>query len=80
MNLNLRSTRVTIRKIGNSEGVILPKDVLQSLGLKAGDELSLEIPAGGILLKKPEDAFEEQLALAEQFMSRYQTALKKLAE
>lgn len=80
MNLNLRSTRVTIRKIGNSEGVILPKDILQSLGLKAGDELSLEIPAGGILLKKPEDAFEEQLAMADQFMSRYQTALKKLAE
>ena len=29
---------VTIRKIGNSEGVIIPKEVLDRLGLKAGDQ------------------------------------------
>ena len=28
---------VTIRKIGNSEGIIIPKEVLNRLGLKAGD-------------------------------------------
>ncbi len=27
---------ITIRKIGNSEGIIIPKDVLDRLGLKAG--------------------------------------------
>lgn len=80
MNINIRPTKVMIRKIGNSEGVIIPKDVLQNLGLKAGDELTLEIPQGGILLRKPEEEFAEQLAFAEKFMSRYETALKKLAE
>ena len=32
---------VTMRKIGNSEGVILPKEVLERLNLKAGDQLEL---------------------------------------
>ena len=32
---------VTIRKIGNSEGVILPKEVLERQGLKSGDQLVL---------------------------------------
>jgi putative addiction module antidote len=29
----------TIRKIGNSEGVILPKEILDRLNLKAGDSI-----------------------------------------
>ena len=33
---------ITIRKIGNSEGVIIPKEVLDRLGLKAGDEFELK--------------------------------------
>jgi putative addiction module antidote len=32
---------VTLRKIGNSEGVILPKEVLDRLNLRAGDKLRL---------------------------------------
>ena len=30
-----------VRKIGNSEGVILPKDVLERLGVSAGDQLEI---------------------------------------
>ncbi len=32
---------VVLRKIGNSVGVIIPKDVLDSLGVKVGDTLQL---------------------------------------
>ena len=32
---------VTLRKIGNSEGVILPKELLERHNLKAGDSLVL---------------------------------------
>ncbi|RUU90630.1 AbrB/MazE/SpoVT family DNA-binding domain-containing protein, partial [Mesorhizobium sp. M7A.T.Ca.TU.009.01.1.2] len=31
----------TIRKIGNSEGVILPKDLLDRLNMKTGDQLQI---------------------------------------
>ena len=32
---------VTIRKIGNSEGIIIPKEVLDRMGLKAGDTIDI---------------------------------------
>lgn len=34
--------KVKIRKIGNSLGILLPKDTLTLLGLKDGDEIELE--------------------------------------
>ena len=49
-----------IRKIGNSEGVILPRELLQSLNLKAGDSVIVSEDKGGIVLKKTGDEFEEQ--------------------
>ena len=71
---------VTIRKIGNSDGIIIPKDVLQSLGLKTGDQLRLKSEDGKIKLKPVDSEFNRQLDLAEQFMDRYEVTLKKLAE
>jgi putative addiction module antidote len=71
---------LTIRKIGNSDGVILPKDILERLGVKAGDELQVQINADGLTLTVPNEQFTRQLAHAERFMDRYKIALKKLAE
>jgi antitoxin MazE len=36
--------------MGNSAGIILPKPVLAELGVKAGDELSLTLEAGRVVL------------------------------
>ncbi len=69
-----------IRKIGNSEGVILPKELLQSLNLKAGDSVVISENKGDIVLKKAGDEFEEQMAAAREIMDRYKVALQKLAE
>ena len=70
---------VTIRKIGNSEGIIIPKEVLDQLGLKAGDTVDLESEGNRITLSAPED-MTRQLAHAAKFMDKYKVALKKLAE
>ncbi len=70
----------TIRKIGNSEGVILPKDLLQSLDLKAGDQIVISEDKGDIVLRKAGDEFEEQMSAAREIMDRYKVALQKLAE
>ena len=70
----------TIRKIGNSEGIIIPKELLQRLGLKAGDEVELEMAHGGLLVTTGDEEFDRQVIHAERFMGRYKTALKKLAE
>ena len=42
---------ITIRKIGNSEGVIIPKETLDRLGLKAGDTINMTEDKGGLYMK-----------------------------
>jgi putative addiction module antidote len=76
----ISAMNTVIRKIGNSEGVILPKDLLQSLNLKAGDSVVVSQDQDGIVLRKAGDEFEEQMAAARKIMDRYKVALQKLAE
>ncbi|WP_454745418.1 AbrB/MazE/SpoVT family DNA-binding domain-containing protein [Ciceribacter selenitireducens] len=71
---------VIIRKIGNSEGIIIPKEILDRLGLKAGDSVALSESQDGLLMKPMDDDFARQVAHAERFMDKYKKALKKLAE
>lgn len=71
---------VTIRKIGNSEGVIIPKEVLDRFGLKAGDSLELHAEDGRFYMQPVEDDISEELDAARLFMDKYKVALKKLAE
>ena len=42
--------RASIRRMGNSAGIILPKPVLEELGVQAGDDLSLTLEKGRIIL------------------------------
>ncbi|QCJ00332.1 AbrB/MazE/SpoVT family DNA-binding domain-containing protein [Agrobacterium larrymoorei] len=71
---------LSVRKIGNSEGIIIPKEVLESLGVKAGDMVSLDKREGEWHLRAADEAFTRQLEHAQVFMDKYKTALKKLAE
>lgn len=71
---------VTIRKIGNSEGVILPKEVLERNGLKSGDQLVLREDNGQISLRPNDEAFDRQMDAARKVMDRYKVALQKLAQ
>lgn len=43
--------RTSVRRMGNSAGIILPKPVLAELGIKAGDDLSLTLEKGRVILK-----------------------------
>lgn len=71
---------VTLRKIGNSEGVILPKEVLERLNLQAGDKLQLIETQNGLSLEPVDDSFEQQMEAARKVMDKYKVALQKLAE
>ena len=80
--MDRQPVHLTIRKIGNSEGVILPKAVLDRLGLKSGDmvELSEEGDAISLRRKSGSEDFERKMDLARQVMDKYKVALQKLAE
>jgi putative addiction module antidote len=71
---------VVIRKIGSSEGVIIPKEILDRFGLKAGDQLEIIAKSGGMHLQPVEEDFSRQMEHARRFMDKYKVALKKLAE
>lgn len=71
---------VTIRKIGNSEGVILPKDVLDRMGVKAGDTLTIRITDNKLELTPETASFSEQLKAARIGMEKYKNALRELAK
>jgi putative addiction module antidote len=71
---------VTVRKIGNSEGVILPKEVLDRHNLHAGDTLQLIDDQKGFRLTPTDEVFERQMKAALEVMDQYKVALQKLAE
>jgi putative addiction module antidote len=71
---------ITIRKIGNSEGIIIPKDVLDRMGVKAGDELTLKEENGEIKLVPQDTDLAEQLKAARLGMEKYRVALRELAK
>jgi putative addiction module antidote len=72
--------KLKLTKIGNSVGVILPKDVLARLNVVQGDELTLTEEPGGVRLSAYSPEVESQIERGVDVMRRYRHALKKLAE
>lgn len=72
--------KLKITTIGNSAGVILPRELLARLRLEKGDELhALETP-DGIRLTVYDPTLAEQMEVAEQVMRNRRTLLNKLAQ
>jgi len=74
------NTTLKITKIGNSAGVILPKEVLTHLKVELGESLSLVTTPRGIELSAEEPDFEAQMAVAREVMARRKRALRELAK
>jgi putative addiction module antidote len=70
-----------IRKVGNSVGIVLPKEALARLDVGEGDTLVLtETPDGGFRLTADRDDFSHQMAVAEDIANRFRNALRELAK
>jgi antitoxin MazE len=69
-----------IRAIGNSQGVTLPKALLERFQLKEGDAITAVETADGILLKSHDPVFEEGMKQFENFSAKYKNALRELAK
>lgn len=66
--------------IGNSTGVVIPKDVLSRLRLEQGDTLSLGEVPGGIELRASDPDFDAQMVVAREVMKNRRKALAELAK
>ena len=72
---------VEIKKIGNSSGIILSKDVLARMHVGVGDRLYATLtPDGGFRLTPYDPDFEKAMEVARRGMKRYQNALAELAK
>jgi len=73
--------RLEIKKIGNSDGVILPRELMQRLDLKRGQTLHVTELAGGGFQAVPYDPdFEKSMEIADQLMDQYRDTLLALAK
>ena len=74
------ATTVRITTIGNSAGVILPKEVLAKLHVEKGDQLFITETPNGIELTPYDEEFLEQMESARRVMRKHRDVLRKLAE
>ena len=75
MNIPLKIT-----KIGNSAGLILPKDLLARLRAGVGDTLYVTEAPDGIRITAADPGFAEKMAVAERIMREDRDILRVLAQ
>lgn len=66
--------------VGNSTGVILPKELLEKLRVEKGDELHVLETPDGISIAPFDAEFARQMDVAEGVMRKRRNVLRKLAE
>ncbi len=74
------TAKLKITSIGNSAGVILPKEVLEKLRVGKGDTLFLTETPMGFQLSPLDEKIQRQMAVAEQVMRDNRNLLHKLAQ
>ena len=80
-NYSGNTMKTKLRKIGNSYGIILPKEALHALQIQEGDTLYLtEAPEASLRITAERKGFEEKSASARDLMRRYRNALRELAK
>ncbi|MFP4208133.1 MAG: AbrB/MazE/SpoVT family DNA-binding domain-containing protein [Wenzhouxiangella sp.] len=72
--------KLKLTTVGNSTGVVLPKDLLEKLRVQRGDELMVLETPDGITLTPFDPAFAAQMDVAERIMREDRDLLRKLAE
>lgn len=71
---------LTIRAIGNSSGVVLPKELLQLLNVQQGDKLFVSRTPDGLVLKPYNEQLDAQMEIARRIMRQDRAVLRELAK
>ncbi|HBA84484.1 MAG TPA: AbrB family transcriptional regulator [Verrucomicrobia bacterium] len=73
--------KTKVRKIGNSLGIVLPKEAIQAMKVKEGTTLYItEAPECSLRLSPEQEHFDKMMTIAERGMQRYRNALRELAK
>ena len=74
------NTTVKITTIGNSVGIVLPKEVLAELNVEKGDNLYISSTPDGVKLTAYDEEFSEQMKALNYVMRKHRDVLRRLAE
>ncbi len=74
------ASQLKVTQIGNSLGVILPKDVIAKLKVDKGDVLFVTELPGGVMLTAYDEKVDRQLRVGRDLMARYRETLRELAK
>ena len=74
------SAQLKLTAIGNSVGVVLPKEILVKLGVQKGDLLYAVDMPDGVRLVPSDPEFAAQMAEAHRLMKRWRNVLRELAK
>ena len=72
--------KVKVTAVGNSMGILLPKEALNKLKASKGDTLYLVDSPEGLTLTPYQQDFETQIEAAEKVMKKYRNAFHELAK
>ena len=72
--------KLEIKKIGNSTGLILPKELLARMGLSQGDEVLVTEGPDGIKISRYAADLEQGMEIARKAIKTYRAALTELAK
>ena len=73
-------TTLKLKAVGNSTGVILPREILSKLHVEKGDSLFVVETPTGIELTPYDPDFEHQMEEARKIMKRRRAVLRQLAK
>jgi putative addiction module antidote len=73
-------TALKLTSVGNSVGVILPKELLTRLGVERGDTLYVVDQPDGVRLTPSDPDFEAQMEEARRLMKKWRNVLHELAK
>jgi putative addiction module antidote len=70
-----------LRKIGNSVGIVLPKEALAHMRASEGDTVSVtETPDGSLRISTSNPEVSRQMEAVQDVMKRYRHTLRELAK
>ncbi len=72
--------KMKVRKIGNSHGVILPKEMMARLKLEEGATLIVTETVGGYQLSADDGDLQAEMEAFEEGRRQYRNALRELAK
>jgi len=72
--------KLKVRKIGNSYGIVIPKEILNDLQVEEGQSLYMTKSPDGYMVTQADEQFEKTMAVFEDISKRYRNTLRELSK